>query len=179
MTDYFDNLGFICFAKHRKRLAKIRSGGLVACVKKKSKNQTKIYETASKLVMWLELKVKIDSNSSKTLLIGNIYIPPSGSIYADADCFNEVESELDELKSHHDVHVCLAGDFNARTGEKSEFNLASDDLDENDLIVDPDLYSRLETEEVLIENGIPLNRVTQDETVNEYGGDDADKGKTT
>ncbi len=169
----------------------------MVCVKKKWKGQILYHNTPSKLVMWLEIKLKTTVSSDKKLLVGNIYIPPSGSPYADADCFNEVEAELDELVLNHNVHVCLAGDFNARTGGKSEFMLPNE-FEDDDFIVDPELYDKLSVEQEMLDKGIPLNRVTQDKTVNEYGnrlfelcqnnalyvcngrvGMDAVKGKTT
>ncbi len=166
LSNFFDAMGFICYTKHRTShmLTRVRSGGLVLCIKKKWGDNVVYHNTHSKLVMWLSVKF----NTNQNILQGNVYIPPSGSPYAHADCFNEIDSELDNLMHNEKVNVCMCGDFNARTGGKSEF-LKLNNLVQDDFITDPMLYDKLREEYDLIERGIAESRTSCDKTINEYG----------
>ena len=76
-----DRLGFKIFMKNRNRLSNVRSGGLIICVKHKWENLVHYYDMSCQFVMWL--RVTVDGNND--LLLGNVYIPPSGSPYSDSD----------------------------------------------------------------------------------------------
>lgn len=166
LKNYFENLGYNVYTKHRAMLSRHKSGGLAICVKKKWSEYIKYHETKSRLVMWL--KVKNRCCECKELLIGNVYIPPVSSPYSDVECFNEVETELDYLRLDNSIQVCLTGDLNARVGEKNEF-LSLEEFDYDDYVIDPNLYSKLDKEREMLTRGIPLNRVTMDKTVEVHG----------
>ena len=114
--------------------------------------------------MWL--RVTVDGNND--LLLGNVYIPPSGSPYSDSEGFNRVSAELETLTCSKNIQVCLTGDFNARCGVKSEYVVESD-VEPSDFDIDPILYRTLLNQREMDDKGIPCKRVSSDHHINEYG----------
>ena len=158
-----NRLGFKIFLNNQKRLSNVSSEGLIICVKHKWENPVHYYDMSCEFVMWL--RVTVDGNND--LLLGNVYIPPSGSPYSDSEGFNRVSAELDRLTCSKNIHVCLTGDFNARCGVKSEY--VQSDVEPLDFDVDPILYRTLLNQREINDKGSPCKRVSSDHQINEYG----------
>ena len=101
------------------------------------------------------------------VLCGVVYVPPIGSKYANEDPFAELHAEI-LRKSSENPQIILMGDFNSRTGERSDLFVSDEFIS--------DLYGleflELEdnnTRNIFIQNNVPLKRCNADKTVNAYG----------
>ena len=101
------------------------------------------------------------------VLCGVVYVPPIGSKYANEDPFAELHAEILRTSSENS-QIILMGDFNSRTGERSDIFVSDEFLS--------DLYGLefLELENnntcnLFIQNNVPLQRCNIDKVVNAYG----------
>ena len=145
-------------------LSNVRPEGLIICVRHKRGTYVHYYGMSCQFVMWI--RVNVDEN--KDLLLGNVYIPPSGSPYSDSEGFNRVSAELETLTCSKNIQVCLTGDFIARCGVKSEYVVESD-KEPSDFDVDPRLNRALLNQREMNDKGILCKRVSSDHQINEYG----------
>ena len=99
-------------------------------------------------------------NIDKHLLLGCIYVPPEGSKYADADAFEEIESELLNFSSN-DNCFALIGDFNAKTKTLQDFVIPDDDLIDILEMKDNNFMNYMYDHEDLVKQDIPLYRNSQ------------------
>ena len=66
----------------------------------------------------------------KPLVIGVIYNPPEGSLYADPAVFDFIEETIADIKGKDEsADICIMRDFNARTANLSDIRDNDDDLD--------------------------------------------------
>ena len=139
ITEFFTNMGFHVFVKHRKKLQKNRSGGVITIVKKSLCAHAKLVETDTADVLWVELKLYNKCN----VLLGNCYIPPESSRFFRKEVFDDIQMDIVSLSIKYAVHnVVLSGDFNART--KCELDFVSLDRHvSNVLDIDADMYDEM------------------------------------
>ena len=93
----FDEFKF--FTKNRKLLSRVSSGGIALAVKKDLLNEITVIDTDCNLVLWFKVSKKLTKYDSD-ILCGIIYIPPENTRYSSNDPFNEIQIELDSLKSN-------------------------------------------------------------------------------
>jgi hypothetical protein len=150
---------YTVFTKNRKKF-KHRSGGVAILVKSTLTDNVKIIENDCESLLLLALDKCLLGYSS---VVGCVYIPPEGSDYEDKNVFDKLNQELASLVDH-DVHVCLLGDFNARTSNLPEFT-------EFDEFVMDDEVKTQDEEDMQIVNKMGLNqcRKSRDLKVNNYG----------
>jgi hypothetical protein len=150
---------FTVFTKNRKKF-KHRSGGVAILVKSALTDKVKLIENECENLLLLALDKCLLGYSS---VVGSVYIPPEGSDYEDKNVFDKLNQELASLVEP-DVHVCLSGDFNARTSNLPEFT----EFDE--FVMDNEVETQNE-EEVQIINKLSLNkcRKSKDPRANNYG----------
>lgn len=122
-TDDLDTLhldGFEFHMKNRFKCGKKCSGGITLAYKKELCKDIFIHKTDIEFVLWFEISKTI-TNTDKNIIVGNVYIPPENSKYSNKDVFSLLEIEMQNMLTNN-KHVILAGDFNARTGTRTEIH---------------------------------------------------------
>ncbi|CAG2257963.1 unnamed protein product [Mytilus edulis] len=154
--------GYIFRFKNRKKIAKVKSGGILLGYKQKYEHFIEVIDTGSKFVFWFKISSKIMNTDTDTVF-GIVYIPPEYTSYASWDAFSQIENEFLDLSSRYKF-VSLVGDFNGRTASEKDF-LILDSHDPSNNFSD------------LIENSvsildfldIPRERKNRDIGKNKYG----------
>ena len=172
-TNEFSNVsleGYVSVCKHRKRKvnAKRDSGGLVCYFSEK------VCKGISSEPCDLEdgLCFKFDKSFfgwEKDVFLLFVYMRPISSSRNDmdtnVDCYELLFDELARVSDRGGVIV--AGDMNARVGEREECII---EHESEDIVIDFDFpESDLLHEHDFICNGMSVERVNQDKIVNEYG----------
>ena len=163
--DNYDDINlenFNTFSKNRQKY-RHKSGGIVLLVKNNISKYIEIIPSKCNDILWFSINQKL---LGFKLICGIVYIPPEGSPYHNVEIFNDVETELSNIKSP-DSEVCIFGDTNARTSSKSDF-VTTDPFTTNNVNADsfPDLPN---TAEFLEFHGLPLKRKSQDKCSNNLG----------
>ena len=105
-------------------------------------------------------------NLDKDLYLGNCYIPPRDSEYTKlCDHYGILTEEL--VLNSSLGHVMFCGDFNSRTGNKSE-KYVSNFIDCQYLNSD-DTEIEVNSRDNTTVNNILLDRISEDNVTNEYG----------
>ena len=97
---------------------KARSGGICVFVRDffyKYVHVNDPFTNSSHCVFWFTIDERLLLQKT---LFGVVYIPPDNSIYSNIDMFNDIENTLLD----NDLQACLIGDFNAHTGNVSEYH---------------------------------------------------------
>ena len=119
--------GYKLFCKHRKDIAKKKSGGFFLVDKECLDKYVTIIESESKQVLWFKL-----SNSFTrcgNILCGVTYIPPENSVYAVESPYCEIEEELRHLiDTNKCASVIMLGDYNSRVRHMPDFVLPDSDI---------------------------------------------------
>ena len=91
--------------------------------------------------------------------------------YSSSDAFDEIESEMISIVIVDKKYIALIGDFNAKTGTLNDIIQPDDSfLDLFDIDSDSDLYAYMYDYEILLNQGIPLKRVSKCKgRTNNYG----------
>ena len=149
------------------QLSNTRSGGILVAIRNCLVKYVQIIKTDCKYVLWFKIN-KFIFNTIEDVLFGVCYIPHEGSRYSSNDCFLEVEQELIKLVQDK-KYVCLMGDFNARIGHMPDYFTPDHFLSEIN-VCENFSHSEIEIRSNIFEkHSIPLQRVVQDSTVNNYG----------
>ena len=98
------------------------SGGIQVYCKTQFKKFIKVCKKADKYI-WLEINKNLFYNLESNLKICAIYSQPSLSKYYRDSLWDDLESDIIDLSSD-DSPICIIGDMNGRTGERSDFELA-------------------------------------------------------
>ena len=77
----------------------------------------------STCVLWVALGLSINN---VYFVVGAVYIPGDCSKFADPNDFDLISEDILTLKNKFNSRIILLGDFNARTGNRSDFDLSSD-----------------------------------------------------
>ncbi|CAG2197532.1 unnamed protein product [Mytilus edulis] len=105
--------------KIEKKIAKVKSGGILLGYKQKYEHFIEVIDTGSKFVFWFKISSKIMNTDTDTVF-GIVYIPPEYTSYASWDAFSQIENEFLDLSSRYKF-VSLVGDFNGRTASEKDF----------------------------------------------------------
>ena len=159
--------GYNIFYNNRENLSRRKSGGLALLVKEEIQNYVKIEKQhSSQLVLWFSISREL-LMTENDVLCGVVYVPPIGSKYANEDPFAELHAEILKTSSENS-QIILMGDFNSRTGERSDIFLSDEFLS--------DIYGlefleieNNNTQNIFIQNNVPLQRCNIDNVVNAYG----------
>ena len=163
-TDDLDEIsvpGYKFEMKNRKKVSKVKSGGIVLAYRENFKNNIETIHTDSKFILWCKISNLICKHEE--ILLGVVYIPPEYTSYSSTDAINEIENEYMKLAEKFDK-VLLLGDFNARTAEESDFYVFNENENGEftDLINVNDLYS-------LEMANFPEKRKSRDKMKNRFG----------
>ena len=147
-------------------MSRRKSGGLTLLVKEEIQNYVKIEKQhSSQLVLWFSISPEL-LMTENDVLCGVVYVPPIGSKYANEDLFANLHAEILKTSSENS-QIILMGDFNSRTGERSDIFLSDEFLS--------DLYGlefleieNNNTRNIFIQNNVPLQRCNIDNVVNAY-----------
>ena len=159
ISNEFD--GYTVLANNRKKCARA-SGGVALIIKNNIINHFQQLECTNDFSLFCRINSEL---LGKQVIIGVVYIPPENSIYSNIQLFEVLENQIIDL-SKDDIPICILGDFNARSKELSDVI----SFDEN--IVDQEeeiVKKQVESESLLEEFGIPLNRKSCDLVANNYG----------
>ena len=149
--------------KNRKKMSNRRSGGIVLAFKENLNSFIEIIDTESKYILWFKYSGKL-LNANEPVIFGIVYIPPESSKYSSDEAFAEIEQEYLSL-STKTKHICLMGDFNARTASDNDFVVLDDNV-HSEINVNEYIYNNVD----ILENlDIPLIRKSKDCTKNRYG----------
>lgn len=124
--DQFDSVnsnGFKFIFAIRER-ARRKSGGVGVLIKNDLWPYIKVLDDKNENCLWFELNV---NTNCKKIIIGAVYLPLEGSPYSSIELFDKLEYDILNFTSESESHLCLLGDFNARSGTLSDFT----DMDEN------------------------------------------------
>jgi hypothetical protein len=119
MFDSIDIPGYAFKSKHRKNVARMRSGGILLGFRENLVNHVQILENECEFVLWFKIDGKV-FNLEQPVIFGTIYIPPEYTRYSSDEAFNKMEHELHSV-STNSKYVGLIGDFNSRTGEDDDY----------------------------------------------------------
>ncbi|CAG2224847.1 unnamed protein product [Mytilus edulis] len=139
--------------------AKCKSGGIIVFVRENIYENVKVLHSSCENVLWFA----VNDVLYKNVLFGSVYIPPENSNYSKIDIFDVIEADLIRHTAEKDYNVCLLGDFNARTGIKSDFTL-----------LDGYVCNSVQLEDIVdvvnLENfDVKTSRYNFDKNVNNYG----------
>ena len=146
--------------QHRKQWAKYRSGGVAFMYNCKLKSKIRICSQNTNY-LWFILDLK---NNFK-ILFGVIYIPPQESKFYDRNWSQHLEHDLVLLNANNVYHVCLVGDFNARTSNTVDFI----DVEDSFVGMPNDNVELVGFNGALELLDIPRFRISQDNVINESG----------
>lgn len=154
---------FDIFVQNRYK-CKHASGGVALLVKQHLANYVDIIPSESDYVLWFKLKRDL---MGINFLGAVVYVPPENSRYSDLSLFDELENDFTAITAGEDTHVCMAGDFNARTGVISDVLLSNDTIFNEGLL--DFVTENVRTDLLMGDMGIPIERKSKDHEVNNYG----------
>ncbi|MES9902847.1 MAG: reverse transcriptase family protein [Sedimenticola sp.] len=164
--DIVDVKGYIFHGKTRNVLTSKKSGGIGIYVKEELSQHVEILNNACEYILWLKLNhtaVNVDSD----ILIGVIYLPPTGSRYLDEDQMLLLDDEITRNCVNYTFSILL-GDVNARTACLADY-IVFDDFLSSHVDFDSDTTNYFQ-KHVLLENlGYPLLRHSKDKKTNPHG----------
>ena len=88
----------------------------------------------SESVLWLHISKSVIGYE---FILGAVYLPHEASTYYSDDVFEYLIDDMTTIMAKYDVPTILMGDFNARTGTTSDFELI---YDYDELFMDNDPY---------------------------------------
>ena len=111
IKDTLDAFDLDIIFRHRKKLAKYRSGSVAIIFHKKLREYINILNSKTQDVLWFTLNFE-----GFKMLFGNCYIPPEGSKFFKYDIFEQIDLDLIQFSINTTPDgICIAGDFNAKT----------------------------------------------------------------
>ena len=119
-------------------------------------------------LFWL----KIDKSAfdiEEDIYLANAYVPPEGSQYVTATCFDDIENEIVEFMKLS-RYIIIGGDLNAYTNTRSDIIVQdlSDDAHSNNIQPDAPIVDPIETKLEALH--IPVTRLAQDKhNMNNWG----------
>ncbi|CAG2190917.1 unnamed protein product [Mytilus edulis] len=163
-TDDLDDIrlkGYKFILKNRKKVSRIKSGGIALCFKEHLHENIEVIKTDCKFVLWCKISKIICSNQD--VILGIIYIPPEYTSYSSSSALDEIENEYLDLSSKFEK-VFFIGDFNARTAEDRDFIY----VNENEICTyDEGVTVNMVCE--LDEKNLPRKRNNEDKCKNRFG----------
>jgi hypothetical protein len=87
LTGLIDIPGYAFKSKHRKNVARMRSGGILSGFRENLVNHVQILENECEFVLWVKIDGKV-FNLEQPVIFGTIYIPPEYTRYSSDEAFN-------------------------------------------------------------------------------------------
>ena len=100
-------------------------------------NCSVVTEFMSESVLWLHINKSVIGYEF-ILALGAVYLPHEAATYYSDDVFEYLIDDMTTIRAKYDVPTILMGDFNARTGTTSDFELI---YDYDELFMDNDPYN--------------------------------------
>ncbi|XP_063436376.1 uncharacterized protein LOC134717812 [Mytilus trossulus] len=154
--------GYTLKFKNRRKISRVKSGGIVIGYRENLNNSIEVIETNSKFVLWCKISKFLNNED---IIFGVVYIPPEYTSYSSPDAFNEIESEYLELSTTFE-HIFIIGDFNARTSNEKDYVF----IDDKDISIDLECVSINDVCNLELYN-IPRDRIIMDKGKTRYGND--------
>ena len=171
-TDSLDTLnipGYKLFCKHRKDIAKKKSGGIILVYKECLDKYVTFIESESKQVLWFKLSNSLTKCGN--IICGVTYIPPENSVYAVESPYCEIEEELRHLiDANNCASVIMFGDYNSRVRNMPDFVLPDSDIFQYNGL--NEMYEELRNDLCYFEQNsrfVSLQRQNPDAGMNNYG----------
>ena len=165
-TDVISLQGYKFINCPRKQAVLRRSGGIGVYIKSDIASFISQTESSSDYITWLKISKSL-LNTEQDLIIGVCYVPPQSSKYFNHDDFSTLEEEIMSTCGNND-YVYLMGDFNAQTANLNDYTSNDDSLDKY-LDLDSDTIEFFDQESFFKNNGITMNRTSQDIKKNNIG----------
>lgn len=113
---------FVCFTKMKTKKNKRSKFGAIhgLCVYVKSEHAERckiVPHTESDAVLWLKYD---HPDPSESFIIAMTYFPPDQSEHASQDIYNDIDSDIINLKAAHHLPIIWLGDDNARTSKLND-----------------------------------------------------------
>ena len=89
------------------------SGGLCCAISNDFIQFVKHVPNECCFLLWLKIDKSV-FHTDEDIFLANVYVPPEGSLYVTATCFDEIENEVTEFMKLS-KYVIIAGDLNAHT----------------------------------------------------------------
>ena len=155
---------FLPLYNNRKKY-KNKSGGLAVFVKGSIFSYcSEVKSNDNECVQWVKVGKQL---LGFDLMIGNTYIPGTGSAYYKGDEFETLYNDILDMTADYECEMCLIGDFNSKTSNfKDYLTLDSTVATETGLDEHTNIFI---SDEKLTELGIPLNRINQDKAHDAMG----------
>ncbi len=143
-----------------------RSGGIGVYIKDDILGSTTVLHNTCEYIIWLTIKHDI-LNLDSDILLGAIYLPPTGSRYLDEDQMILLDEEIAQYCTNYTFSILL-GDVNARTACLPDY-IVSDDFLSSHFDFDTETTNYF-SKHVTLENlGYPLQRQSKDKKTNPHG----------
>ncbi|MES9884481.1 MAG: endonuclease/exonuclease/phosphatase family protein [Sedimenticola sp.] len=132
-----DVKGYTFHSKCRNTLSPKRSGGIGIYIKDDILGSTVVLQNTCEYILWLKIKHDI-LNLDSDILLGAIYLPPTGSRYLDEDQMILLDEEIAQHCTNYKFSILL-GDVNARTACLPDY-IVSDDFLSSHFDFDTELF---------------------------------------
>ena len=107
--------------KHRKMVAKNRSGGIILGYRQEIASKIKPLHTNYKYVLWFKVSSDLVNLDHDIIF---------GIVYSSHDVFREIENEYNNVSINY-KYIALIGGYNGRTADEDDFFFSSEN-NEND-----------------------------------------------
>ncbi|MES9881385.1 MAG: reverse transcriptase family protein [Sedimenticola sp.] len=164
--DIVEVKGYTFYGKFRNTISSRKSGGIGIYIKDELYSFIDILDNTCDYIVWLIIKqsaLTIDDN----VLIGVIYIPPTGSRYLDEDHMQLLDDEISR-KCLNFKYALIIGDVNARTACLPDY-VVCDDFLASHFQFDSETTSYFHKHEMLEKHGHSLKRKSKDKKTNPHG----------
>ena len=166
-SDLFNIPGYKYIAKNNNNILHKLGGihGLGIFIKDNiSKYFSVIDNCESDCVLWLKVEKEL---LGYDFIIGATYVPHEGSVFHDNCEFDIICSDIVNIQAKYDFPFYISGDFNARTGNLTDFISLEEGVNDFDLSLSNCISS--DTNENLDALGINVNRSNSDKKTNNNG----------
>lgn len=164
--DIVDLNGYTFHGKFRNHFTFKRSGGIGIYIKAELSKSVEIIQNTCDYIIWLKINQSI-LHLDADMLLGAIYLPPTGSRYLDEDQMLLLDEEIVQKCSVFKYSLLL-GDVNARTACLADY-IVSDTFLAEHFDFDDETTNYFQKHVLLEKLGYSLKRKSNDKKTNSHG----------
>lgn len=164
--DIVDVNGYTFVGKYRNPLASKKCGGMGIYIKESISTFVEILNNTCEYIIWFKVNNTL-LNIESDILIGSIYLPPTGSRYLNEDEMILLDEEIVQMCTEYKYSLLL-GDINARTACLPDF-IGSDTFLASHFDFDNDVVNYFQQHVQLEKMGYSLTRNSKDKKTNPHG----------
>ena len=156
--------GFKCIHKTRIGNTRKRSGGIAIAIKEYLIPYIDYIQNDCVNSIWCKIKSEFVC-TTHPIFIACIYVPPVNSIYADKECFYDLENEF-LINNNVSPNIIVFGDWNSHIKDNLEIFMLNESKDDEE----SEFLNTLSTANTLQELNLPLKRMSLDNSpLNAWG----------